>query len=254
MTPAAWLRDRRDEARLAFMLLSRLPMGRVAGSRPMGRTGWAFPLVGTVLGGLAGLVHAGLAAAGLPPAAAALAAVGAAMLLSGAMHEDGLADTLDGFGGGRTPEGKLEIMKDSRIGTFGVAGLVVALGLRVTLIAAFANPWTAALAMTAAGAVSRAGLPALMAGLPAAGPGGLGRSAMQGADGPTAAASAALGLVVLVAVQGPAWTVPLALALLLPGLAVLFRRQIGGITGDTLGFAQVSAEVLALALLLLAAA
>jgi len=254
MTGAGWLRTRIDEARLAFMLLSRLPMGQVEGDRPMGRTGWAYPLVGAVLGALTGLVYIGLVAAGLPPVAAALTAVAAGMLLTGAMHEDGLADTLDGFGGGRTPARKLEIMKDSRIGTFGVAGLVVAIGLRVSLIAAFPDPAQAVLALVAAGAVSRAGLPAMMAWLPAATASGLGRSAMRGAGRKVAAAAAILGLAVLVAAQGLAWSVPLALMALLAGLGALFRRQIGGITGDTLGCAQVCAEVLTLALLLVAAA
>ena len=95
--------------------------------------------------------------------------------LTGGLHEDGLADTADGFGGGATAERKLEIMDDSRIGTFGAAALVFSILFRVAALSSIAafGPWRAALALVAAEAVSRAALVRLWHELPAARLGGL---------------------------------------------------------------------------------
>ena len=94
----------------AFVLLSRLPTGwyRFPTDNPPNFTSalWAFPVVGLVIGGAAGLVLSGAVALSLPPLAAAALAIFASLLLSGAMHEDGLADMADGFGGGMTPTPK----------------------------------------------------------------------------------------------------------------------------------------------------
>ena len=128
-----FLRRRVDEARLAFMLLTRLPMGQMAEAPPLAASVWAYSVVGAMVGALAGLVFSFAAWAGLPPVTAGLLAIGAGVLLTGAMHEDGLADLADGFGGGHTRERKLEIMRDSRIGSYGVVALVLALGLRAEL-------------------------------------------------------------------------------------------------------------------------
>src|SRR5271168_821970 len=100
------------------MLLTRLPVGRSGGS-DLARTVWAFPVVGLVVGLLGGLVYWALARLGVPAFLAASWAFVAILLVTGAFHEDGLADTVDGFGGGRTRERKLEIMRDSRIGAYG---------------------------------------------------------------------------------------------------------------------------------------
>ncbi|MEM6390903.1 MAG: adenosylcobinamide-GDP ribazoletransferase, partial [Pseudomonadota bacterium] len=116
----------RDDLALAAMLLTRLPVpinvsdpGRSAASC------WAWPLIGAALGaatmGLAALAMAAGLSAGF---AAALAMAGFA-LMTGALHEDGLADTADGLWGGRTPERRLEIMRDSRIGAYGVVALIL---------------------------------------------------------------------------------------------------------------------------------
>lgn len=219
-----------DQLRVAFMLLTRLPMGQVARVVPMGATGWAWPLVGLVVGAV---VAAVLALPG-PGLAVAVLAVAAGLLVTGAMHEDGLADVADGFGGGRRPERKLEIMRDSRLGTYGAAALCLALVLRVVLLAE-AGAWD----VIAAAVASRALLPALQAWMPQARPDGLGARAAEGGSAVTVLVAAAMGVAALVAS-------PVALLLLVGvqgGVAWLARRQVGGVTGDVLGAAQVLGEL-----------
>ena len=94
-----------------------------------------WPLVGWLTGGTMALTFAAAISAGISPAVAALLAIAARMLLTGALHEDGLADFCDGFGGGTTRERTLAIMKDSHIGTYGVLGLLISLGLLWACIA-----------------------------------------------------------------------------------------------------------------------
>ena len=116
------------------MLLTRLPVGWLATSAEPARLAdavWAFPVVGAVVGAIGGAVFWVCARLGMPPAVAAVWTLASMLLVTGALHEDGLADTADGLGGGRTRERKLEIMRDSRIGTFGGARIdAVARGTR----------------------------------------------------------------------------------------------------------------------------
>ncbi|WP_142849428.1 adenosylcobinamide-GDP ribazoletransferase [Telmatospirillum sp. J64-1] len=213
--------------RLRLPPLAALPPGGLAGSM------WAFPLVGAVVGGIGALV---LWAAGLvlPPLVAALLALAVMALLTGALHEDGLADMADGFGGGRDKARKLEIMRDSRIGSYGVLALVLLVGLKAAALSP-ALP----LALVAAAALSRAVMPAVLHLLPPARDDGLG----AGAGTPSAATvwiALALGAAVVLLCL-PGWTGFAALcAAALAALAVtrLARRQIGGHTGDVLGALQ----------------
>ena len=233
-----------NEARLAFMLLSRLPVGRLQTPPPMADAVWAYPLVGVVVGGLSGLAFSLAARAGLPPLAAALLAIGASVALTGAMHEDGLADMADGFGGGRDLARKLEIMRDSRIGSYGVLVLVLALGLRVSCLAALPVPgmvWR----LAAVGALSRAVLPMVMLVLPPARADGLGQKA--GHDVARAPVLAGLALAVLLSL--PFLPVFAGMALVAAGVSALAKRQIGGFTGDVLGAVQVLAEAAGLCVL-----
>ena len=122
----------------AFLLLSRLPAGwyRFPDDRPPDFTSatWAFPLVGLVIGAFGGAALGLAAMAGLPPLAAAAICLLVMTLLSGAMHEDGLADMADGFGGGHDVESRMRIMHDSRIGSYGVLALILATALRLSLL------------------------------------------------------------------------------------------------------------------------
>ncbi len=88
-----------------------------------------WPLMGWLTGGLMAAVFVGLIALGVAPLVAVIVALASRLLLTGALHEDGLADFCDGFGGGTSPERTLSIMKDSHIGTYGVLGLIFYFGI-----------------------------------------------------------------------------------------------------------------------------
>jgi adenosylcobinamide-GDP ribazoletransferase len=237
----------REQLVVGFLFLTRLRLPAPADwpEDAVARAAWAFPVVGAAIGlagGAAALLGQRL---GLPPIAAALIGLAATMLLTGALHEDGLADTVDGLGGGRDRESKLEIMRDSRVGSYGVLALILAVGLRAAALSALLGQAPGLLlgAMAAAHAVSRAGLPAIMHGLDPARKTGLGVGAGRPAA-PVAQLAAAIGLGVALAALGW-WRGIFAVAIAAAGMAgtaMLARRQIGGYTGDVLGAAQQVAE------------
>ena len=138
---------------MAVMFFTRIPVPSLPDFREADLTNAArwFSAVGLLVGGIQ-LMVLGLAAMALPPLAAALLALTAGLLLTGAFHEDGLADSFDGLGGGYTPARVLDIMKDSRIGTFGAAALILALALQAVALAELVA-WPATL--LAAHAISR---------------------------------------------------------------------------------------------------
>src|SRR5204862_7906526 len=177
------------------------------------------------------LVYTLAVALDLPPLLAALIAVAATVAVTGALHEDGLADTADGFGGGGERERKLQIMRDSRIGTYGVIALVLALGARIAALASFDDNADAVCAFVLCQAASRALVVAVMQRAPLARSDGLAASAGR----PTQATMLwALGLggliaVVLAGLDGAvAAIVGAAVAW---AVAWLAQRQIGGVTG-----------------------
>ncbi len=230
----------------AFSLLTRLPVPvdhARAGTRGAGAA-WAFPLVGAVLGVVAGLLGWALLSAGVSASMAAVFIIAFQVAMTGAMHEDGLADMADGLGG-FTPERRLEIMKDSRIGAYGAIALVLALLARqagISGIAAADLP----LALAALGAGSRALMVAVMAWLPNARAGGL--SAQAGK--PEAWPALAIGLVAcLIAFGwGGFWVLAL-MAFAVALIAFIAKSRFGGQTGDILGASQQSAEIMGLAAL-----
>ncbi|MFO1060421.1 MAG: adenosylcobinamide-GDP ribazoletransferase [Dongiaceae bacterium] len=237
------------QLRVALGFLTRLPVG-AAGS--LAAASWAFPVAGIVVGLAAALAFRLALWLALPPAPAAILAVGVALLLTGALHEDGLADLADGFGGGRDRTAKLAIMRDSRIGSYGVLALVLSVLLRVAALASLPAPHGVTAALVAAHALSRAPLPAVMALLPPARRDGL--SATAGRPGAGAAALAVLiGAAVALLALGPAAGVAAIAAVAVAAfcLAVLAQRQVGGQTGDVLGAVQQAGEA---AVLLVAAA
>src|SRR6185369_15551351 len=95
-----------------------------------------FPVVGALIGAAVGLICLGLRYRGVPDLAAAALTLGASAILTGALHEDGLADVADGFGGGRDRAAKLEIMRDSRLGTYGALILLVSFSTKLSALAA----------------------------------------------------------------------------------------------------------------------
>ncbi len=244
-TPRAWFSDLAEAARL----LTRLPLPAVRPPKAEAEAGVeagaashpsrCYPLVGLGVGLLAALAFALATWLALPPFAAALAALAAAILATGALHEDGLADVADGFGGGHNRERKLAIMRDSRIGSYGVLALILVTAARGGSLTALAEPCAVATALIAAHALSRAGLAPIMWALPPARSDGL--AAATGRPGGADALAALVfgiaaafllldGAVALVAV--------VACAVVQGGLALQARRQLGGATGDVLGAAQ----------------
>jgi adenosylcobinamide-GDP ribazoletransferase len=141
----------------ALTLLTRLPVAGFnrSGAPDIARSVWAFPVVGLIVGFLGGIAYALACWIGMAPLLAASWTLVAMLLITGAFHEDGLADTADGFGGGQTRERKLEIMRDSRIGTYGAAALVLSLIVRVTALASFGHARHAVAALIVAGLVGR---------------------------------------------------------------------------------------------------
>lgn len=228
----------------AIGLLTRLPV-RVDGARAMARgarAAWAWPIAGALVAALAGAAGVVALWIGLPALVAAGLVVAAQAMLTGAMHEDGLADCADGFWGGWTPDRRLAIMKDSRTGAYGVVALVLVLLLRVTLLAALmAGPWWAAVA--ALGAMSRVPMAALQAMLRPARPGGLSDRAGRP---PAATVWLAAGVALLIALAGmgvAAVAVVAVVAVVTALWGVTARAKIGGQTGDVLGASQQLAEV-----------
>lgn len=120
----------------AILFLTRIPCPSWVGGDPshLARSTVYFPLVGTLVGGLGALVYA-LAVRGWGPLVAAVLTTAATVWITGAFHEDALADACDGFGGGWEPAQVLTIMKDSRIGSYGAVGLSLALFARVSALA-----------------------------------------------------------------------------------------------------------------------
>ena len=232
---------------LSARFLTRVPLpGK--DRRKLSAAARAFPIAGAFVGAVAGAALLAAHSAGLHPMASALAALAVSALVTGALHEDGLADTADGFGGGGTRAQKLKIMRDSRIGVFGVLALVLGVGIRASILAGLLGPWAAAAALVAAASLSRSILPAVMYLLPPARAGGLAKKAGK-PDREGAVVAVLLGAMIALLCLGQApglWAIAAggAAAAAVAWLAV---RQIGGHTGDVLGAVQQVAEVAVLA-------
>ncbi|WP_036594881.1 adenosylcobinamide-GDP ribazoletransferase [Ottowia thiooxydans] len=247
---------------LALQFFTRIPvtgkLGAWVGYSPemLSASSAYFPAVGWVIGGVAAVVM-GVALAWLPMgalgalAAAFIATIGT-VWLTGAFHEDGLADTADGLGGNVSRERALQIMKDSRIGSYGTVALILALGLKVVLLGSIAQSgaWTVMTALLAAHVLSRLAPLVVMRTLPYV------SDAEHSKSKPIAEAVTGLGFR-----TGCLWSIPallliwqahgfghLIVALILWTAALAFmlrwlRRRLQGFTGDTLGAVQQVCEL-----------
>lgn len=235
------MQQRQDQLRAAFMLLTRLPVGEAKGAMPaMADSRWAFPLVGLAVGAIAALSFAFASWIGLPSLVAALIAIGASALATGGLHEDGLADLADGLGGGATKERKLEIMRDSRIGSYGVLALILVIGLIAACIDAAAPVFWAFLAI---GVASRAAMVGVLILIPPVRADGLGHAASGDAPDGTIMVIAALAVLALLPLG---WAGVMVSVGVMAGAGIIARLamvQIGGQTGDVLGATQKSAEL-----------
>jgi adenosylcobinamide-GDP ribazoletransferase len=231
----------------ATAFLTRIPVAPPPGGLRLADAAWAFPPVGAGIGAVAGFVFLLAQLFGLGTWPASMLALLGSLVLTGALHEDGLADAVDGLCGGTDRETKLAIMRDSRLGAFGGLALVLSVGLRAAALAQLGDALHVALALIAAHAASRALLPlAMRLSAPARAEG---LAAAAGRPGSAAAIGAVvIGAAIALAALGPAQG---ALALGLAAIAVaaaalMARRQIGGYTGDILGACQQVAEIVIL--------
>lgn len=218
----------RDEMLGALALLTRLPVPAHT-ARPENCV-WAYPLAGLLVGAIgASAFHAGLA-----PLAGSLLSLGMMALATGGLHEDGLADTFDALGGGRTTARRLEILRDSRIGALGALGLILVLGLRAAALSAMPAPG-AIWAIIGAATLARGAMLAMLAFAPAA--------RAEGLAAPLAATPPRLiarGMIValaifLASVPRHALASLFACAVTCAVMIRIARTRFGGYTGDLLG-------------------
>lgn len=242
------IRDEAAALALAWQFLTRVPLPRAVGFTParMAASQAWLPTVGLLVGAVGAIVL--LAAARvLPPVPAVILSTAATVALTGAFHEDGLADTFDGVGAGPDRERRLAIMRDSRLGTYGSVGLGLVLALKVATLASLAPP-LAATALVAGHGASRASAMLVVATsryVREAGAGGFTARGL-GRRGLTLVGAAALAAVLLLdGTLGPGATLAGLSGLALGHLLArgLFERQLGGYTGDGLGATQQLSEV-----------
>lgn len=255
------------DMRAALIFLSRLPLPlplpAAAQTPDFARSAGAFPLAGLLVGIVPALIYGGALGLGLGPLPCAVLTIGASVVTTGALHEDGLADVADGFWGGATRERKLAIMRDSAIGSYGTLALILSVSLRIALfssIAASATFWQASAALLFAAAVSRGAILIPWHYLPPARHGAAlpsepdgkhpeGLSVRYGIPTRQALVRAAIfsGLICLAALFILGWLGTLAaliaLAFTLLVVLSLARKHIGGQTGDVLGATQQMAEI-----------
>jgi adenosylcobinamide-GDP ribazoletransferase len=238
---------------VAVAFLTRVPMPSrlVFDAKDVGRSARWFPLIGLMIGGI--LVAAlQLFSLVFPPLATAFLIAAVDALLTGALHLDGLADSMDGFGGGRTREDVLRIMRDHAIGTYGAVALVLVVGIKAATLAALIERHSAASWVAFMPMLGRWPVVLLSATQPYAR-----RSDQEGAP-PGGAVSDFVGRVELVVASATALPIAFLLAQW-RGVAAAFlvlavswlwgwycRLRIGGITGDTLGASVEISEALVL--------
>jgi adenosylcobinamide-GDP ribazoletransferase len=237
------VKDWFDDLRVATGFLTRAPVGFSGDYPKLARAYRVFPLVGAGIGGIIGLAYLGLLAISLPALGAATLALGIGIVVTGALHEDGLADLADGFGGGGDKTAKLAIMRDSRLGTYGALILIVSFAVRLSALTVLAHPAILP-GLIAAHALARGVLPVLATMMPYARSDGL--AVAGGQPGPATAAIAGV-LAFVIALLALPWGMALASTLIVVvgamGVAILAMRQVGGQTGDVLGGAEQVGEI-----------
>lgn len=243
--PETW----REELLAALTFLTRLRLNRLASegaAADLGAASWAFSVAGILVGLIGGIAYGIASGLDLPLLAAALIAIGATILATGGLHEDGLADSADGLGG-RDREEKLSIMRDSRTGAYGVLALILSVALRAGALERIGGFWGVLGALIAAHALARGFLPVALRFLDPAREDGLGAAAGR----PAARAvlwSCGIGVAVagLCAGVRPGLAAAIVAAAVMAGMAWLAERQIGGQTGDILGALEQGGEISAL--------
>jgi adenosylcobinamide-GDP ribazoletransferase len=233
----------------AIGLLTRLPIP-VSQTRAMERgaaAAWAYPIAGLIVGVILATSVAVFTWIGLPIGIVAALVIAVNIAVTGAMHEDGLADTADGLWGGWSAARRLNIMKDSHIGTYGVLALGLSLLLRwlaISALIALDHYWVG---LIATAAISRGGIVFLMAAMPHARANGLSKS-VGSVDPATAWIAVGLAIAIALVVGQPALIIAASVAVLICG--AIAQAKINGQTGDILGATQQVTEIALLLVLL----
>jgi adenosylcobinamide-GDP ribazoletransferase len=236
----------------ALALLTRIPVRDATGTpEAIGRSASVFPVIGALVG-VAEVVVLWTCRRAMPPTPTATVIVLTGIVLTGGLHLDGLADMADGFGGGRTRDDVLRIMRDHQIGTYGAIALIMTLLLQISAIASLIERDVAARFLVIAPAASRWAMVLLGRRLPYARPdAGLGRALTDHVRDREVWASTALVLAITTVLARGSGIIGLAIALaitlaLTAGVGFVCWRRIGGITGDTLGANAVLCETIVL--------
>jgi adenosylcobinamide-GDP ribazoletransferase len=221
-------------ALVAFRYLTTLPLPRSRAGGDLGRAAGWFPVVGLVVGGCLALASLAVDRV-FPPGVGGMLLVALWAALTGGLHLDGLADACDGLGGAWSRDRALAIMRDARSGPYGVAAIVLVLGLKAAALASLPEglAWRA---LVLAPVLGRAGPLLLVRLCPPARPDGAGHAFAVGARWPALVVGGLIALLVSLATLGPWGALPLGAAgLFVWRLAAYLRRRLGGFTGDTLG-------------------
>lgn len=236
------LRDEAATALVAVQFLTRAPVpsGVFTPERQAAAVRY-YPLVGALVGlvGAAALFGAALL---LPEPLPVLVSLAATLLFTGAFHEDGLADTADGIGGGVSPERSLEIMKDSRIGTYGAAALGLALGIKTAALASM-DPISAALALLAGHTASRGSAVLAAATSRYVRDAGTAKFTAESVSGVSLAVALLISVAALALLGAGAWAAAIGLGLGHLAARAFYERKLGGYTGDCLGAVQQLSEL-----------
>jgi adenosylcobinamide-GDP ribazoletransferase len=240
--PGQWWR----EIRIAIGFFTRLPFSAPPGptSGRIAEAARAFPIAGAVVGLIGSGIYLLGIEVGLSALLAALLALAATVVVGGALHEDGLADFADMLGVRGERERKLAVMRDSRIGSYGVLALGFSTAIKVAALVGLGEPGAVAGALVTAHVCGRAVLPMLMRSLPLARTGGLAVDAGK-PSAPATYQSLGIGLLISAFACGPGCALVCIVVAIVAAFLVseVARRQIGGYTGDVLGAAQEIAQL-----------
>ena len=232
---------------LSLSFLTRIPISKdLVFERNLMDAAWSFPLIGALVGFLGGIVALLLSYFNIPPIIISLITIGAIILLTGGLHEDGLADTADGFGSNKNPEDKINIMRDSQIGVYGTLALIIAISVKAFALTELINKdpfFTCIIALIVSGALSRSTIVGIAFFLEKASETGLasfaGKPKANGA-----------GMCFLISILFCIFLLPLTKVLAAMFLSIvttvvigfLSKKQINGYTGDILGTTQILSE------------
>jgi len=230
------MNDLLQDVALAVQFLTRVPIrSQTLDPARLNRAAAWFPAVGLFVGGLAALVYV-LVVPYLVRGLAALLTVFVMIMVTGGLHEDGLADSADAFGGGRTREDALRIMKDSRIGSFGAIALVLSIGGRVLLLSTLPAATVVPYLVSAQVLMRCTPLPLSALLTPAREREGQGQRLAGGTSGITVVLGTAMALAVTIfLLRASALEPVLAVAMVTGATGLYYQRRLGGITGDCMG-------------------